>query len=222
VTDQAHASLADELAARFAHALATRSPGDNAMMDELIDGLRRSGATDGAPRVGQPAPDFTLADARGGDVTLSSLLREGPVVLAFYRGGWCPYCNIQLRAYERTLPELRALGAALVAVSPQMPDGSLSTAEQNALSFPVLSDPGNAVARGYGLVFTVPEQIVRFYRDAKGFDLAAVNGEAVCELPVPGCFVIGTDGRIALADVDPDYTRRLEPGAILETVAALP
>ncbi|HEY4094870.1 MAG TPA: peroxiredoxin-like family protein [Baekduia sp.] len=211
-------SLADELQARFEHALATRTPEINATMDAQIDELRRTGAVRDAPRPGDAAPAFTLPDTHGATVESGALLAGGPVVLAFYRGGWCPYCNIQLRAYERMLPELGALGATLVAVSPQLPDGSLSTVEKNALTFPVLSDVGNHVARAYGLVFTVPEAVQRFYLDDKGVDLAAINGDAAWELPVPGCFVIGADGRVLLADADPDYTRRLEPAAILEAL----
>lgn len=211
-------TLADELRARLEHALATRTPETNAMMDALVADLRRRAAAAGAPEPGDRAPGFTLPDAHGATVALDALLAEGPVVLAFYRGGWCPYCNIQLRAYERALPDMRAAGASLVAISPQLPDGSLSTAEANALTYPVLSDVGNVVARAYGLVFTVPDAVRRFYLRDKDVDLAAINGDDAWELPVPGCFVIGADGSVRLADADPDYTRRLEPAAILEAL----
>jgi peroxiredoxin len=217
----ASASLAEQLRERFEYALASRTPEVNAMMDALVERLRRSDTARDAPRAGDRAPEFALPSARGETVRLGELLARGPVVVAFYRGGWCPYCNLQLRAYERVLGEIHALGASLVAISPQLPDGSLSTVERDELSFPVLSDVGNVVARAYGLVFAVPEDVVRFYAEAKGFDLAAVNGAARAELPVPGCFVIGRDGVVALADVDPDYTRRLEPAAILDALREL-
>jgi peroxiredoxin len=136
-------------------------------------------------------------------------------VLTFYRGGWCPYCNLALRAYQRALPELHARGAELVAVSPQLPDSSLSTAERNALTFAVLSDAGNRVARDYGLVFAVPDEVVAYYREHRQHDLTAANGPGAWELPVPATFVIAPDATVVLADVDPDYTRRLEPAAIL-------
>jgi peroxiredoxin len=213
--------LAAQLRARFELALATRSPSENAMMDELIADLRRRGLAGDAPTPGTLAPDFVLPDQHGRDVSLGQILRRGPVVLAFYRGGWCPYCNLQLRAYQAVLDEVHGLGAEMIAVSPQLPDGSLSTAEKDALTFPVLSDVGNGVAREYGLVFTVPEEIVRFYRERKGFELGDLNGRSRPELPVPACFVIDVDGRIALSHVDPDYTKRLEPRVVVEALLGL-
>jgi peroxiredoxin len=212
-------TLAEELRARLAQAQAGRGAEVNAVMDRMIDDLRRSEIMRDAPAAGDTAPGFTLPDARGGEVALATLLERGPVVLTFYRGGWCPYCNIALRAYERALPELRERGAELVAVSPQLPDASLSTAERNALSFPVLSDVGNLVAREYGLVFTVPDEVITYYREHRKHDLTAANGPGDWELPVPATFVIAPDGTVVLADVDPDYTRRLEPAAILEALA---
>lgn len=211
-------ALGRQLRARFEQALASRSPEDNAMMERLIAELRARGIADAAPGPGEVAPDFELPDAHGRLVGLGTMLRRGAVVLVFYRGGWCPYCNIQLRAYQAVLGEIHALGAELLAISPQMPDGSLSTAEQNALGFPVLSDVGNRVASRYGLVFEVPEPVLRFYREQKGFDLAMLNGEAAPNLPVPGCFVIDAEGTVLLASVDADYTRRLEPQAILDAL----
>jgi peroxiredoxin len=155
-----------------------------------------------------------LPDARGGNASLEQLLREGPVALVFYRGQWCPYCDLALRAYQEVLPQIRALGAMLVAISPQTPDASLSTAEKRGLAFPVLSDQGNRVARSYGLVFTVAEGLGRLHQ-AFGIDLARSNGDASNELPVPGVFVVARGGQIAFAYVEADFRRRLEPAELL-------
>lgn len=209
--------LAAELSARFEQALGTRSPRENKMMDELIADLRRRGSA-GAPTRGTLAPDFALPDQHGRTVSLGESLRRGAVVLVFYRGGWCPYCNLQLRAYQAVLDEVHALGAEMIAVSPQLPDSSLSTAEKDTLTFPVLSDVGSRTARDYGLVFEVPEEVVTFYRERKGFELGDINGRLSPELPVPACFIIEGQGRVVLAHVDPDYTKRLEPRVIIEVL----
>src|SRR5438874_389404 len=147
---------------------------------------------------GGTAPSFTLPDAQGKQVSLDSLLKEGRVVIAFYRGQWCPYCDLQLRAYQEVLPRIKALGANLVAISPQTPDESLSTAEKRKLEFRVLSDAGNKVARGYGLVWKVPAGLDAIQKGF-GVNLTKSDGDASNELPVPGTFVLGADGRIALS-----------------------
>ncbi len=164
--------------------------------------------------VDDQAPSFTLPDAQGNPVSLAELLRHGPAVVTFYRGGWCPYCNLQLRAYQAALPEMAALGARLVAISPQMPDGSLSTAEANALTFDVLSDVGNAVARSFGLVYALPEELRAALR-SNNKALPGINGDESWELPVPATYVIDRDRRVALAAIDVDYRNRLEPETIL-------
>ncbi|HVW18879.1 MAG TPA: peroxiredoxin-like family protein [Solirubrobacteraceae bacterium] len=213
-------TLGDELRAWVEKARANRSDEVNAAMDELVESLRETTAT-ATLRVGDPAPGFALPDAHGREMRLDNLLAHGPVVLVFYRGGWCPYCNLQLRAYGRALGEIEAAGGQLVAVSPQLPDGSLSTAEVDELAFPVLSDHGNRVARTYSLVFEVPSRVAEYYLSEKGLDLGRVNGDEVWELPVPATFVIDRSGRIAFADADPDYTRRTEPAAIVAALREL-
>ncbi|WP_280384306.1 peroxiredoxin-like family protein [Nocardia wallacei] len=169
----------------------------------------------GALGTGDLAPDFTLPDHRGASFTLAHALRDGPVVLSFYRGGWCPYCNVQLHTLQTALPQVRAHGARLVAISPDSPDDSLTTAERHALEFEVLSDTGNHVARTYGLLFTVPADVRDIYRTA-GADLDATNAE----LPVPATYVVGTDGRIRYAHIDGDYRNRAEADDVLKVLAA--
>ncbi len=191
-----------------------------AVMDKATSTLAASGITDTSLPVGAAAPDFTLPGVNGEQVSLAKLLTDGPVVLAFYRGGWCPYCNLELRALQAALPDITAAGATLVAISPQLPDNSLSTAEKLELAFPVLSDVGNVVAREYGLVFSLPEDLRSVY-DGFGIDLPAANGDQTFELPVPATFVIDRDGSVAWRFVDPDYTHRGDPADVIAAVKAL-
>jgi peroxiredoxin len=179
-----------------------------------IEQLITSRAAEKALKEGAQAPDFTLPDALGTTVTLSHLLKQGPVVIAFYRGEWCPYCNLQLRAYQQALPQLQAVGASLVAISPQTPDHSLSMVEKHELTFAVLSDVGNQVAREYGLVFTLDESVRGAHKQV-GADLPAFNGDDSWELPMAGTFVVDQSRTVRLAFVDPDFTRRLDPSVII-------
>ncbi len=179
-------------------------------VDELIE----SGIARSAVGEGDMAPEFALPNAKGKTIALSAMLARGPVVLAFYRGGWCPYCNLQLRAYQRVLPEMEALGATLVAISPEPPDASLSTQEKNALEFEVLSDVEVKAARAYGLLFELSDELRKAYI-SMGKDLSEINADGGWHLPIPATYVIASDGRIELACVDPEYRNRLEPTDIL-------
>ena len=182
-----------------------------AVLDSLDTGANELGArTWPAKAVGQAAPDFELPDARGGSVTLSGLRGEGPVVLVFYRGAWCPYRNLQLRAFQAALADIHAAGASLVAISPQTPDNSLTLAEQAELAFPVLSDVGNDVARSYGLVYALGAAD-RELHGGVGIDLTAFNGDDSWELPAAAVFVVETDGTIRYASVAGDYRWRSAP-----------
>ena len=191
-----------------------------AIMDAATAELEASGLAEQSLSVGATAPDFSLPNATGEEVTLSKLLAQGPVVLAFYRGGWCPYCSIELRALQSRISEISAAGATLVAISPQTPDNSLSTAEKLELAFPVLSDVGNQVARDYGLVFSLPEDLRGVYA-GWGLDIPAANGDETFELPVPATFVIGGDGVVAWRFADADYTKRAEPDEVIAALTAL-
>lgn len=189
-------------------------PDPKAILAKATEDLVKSGQAERAIHQGQKAPDFTLPDAKGQPVRLSDLLKKGPVILTFYRGGWCPFCNLQLKSYQSHLAEIRAKGAELVAVSPQTPESTLSTAEQDALTFPVLSDVGGKVARTYGLVFKVPDDVVPIYKKF-GIDLEKHNGDARHELPIPGTYLIGRDGTVLLSHVDADYKKRLPVETLL-------
>ena len=166
------------------------------------------------------AASFALPDVNGDEVKLEELLQQGPVVLSFYRGGWCPYCNLELRALQAALPEIRELGASLVAISPQTPDQSLSTSEKNELEFSVLSDVGNQVAREFGLVFSLPESLRPIYAQF-GIDIPAHNGDDSFDLPVPATYVIDRDGTIKYSFVNVDYQQRGEPSEIVAALRGL-
>ena len=182
--------------------------------------MLRSNAGARARRVGEIAPDFELPDTRGGSQSLSKLLNRGPVVLSFYRGGWCPYCNLEFRALAERLPDIEARGATLVGISPELPDAALSTRERAELPFEVLSDIGNRTANDYGLVMEVPD-IVRPLYEAWGVDLLERNGNASWRLPLPATYVLDRDGVIVAGYVNKDYTLRMEPADIIAALDKL-
>lgn len=187
------------------------------VLDQATAEVAASGIADSSLGIGAKVPDFSLPDTTGSKVSLSSLLTKGPVVLTFYRGGWCPYCSTELRALQAKLPEINAAGATLVAVSPQTPDSSLSTTEK--LAFPVLSDEGNQVAEFFGLVFTLPEAVRQVYTGF-GLDRPTANGDSTFRLPIPATYVLRTEGTVAWRFADADYTKRAEPDDVLAALAA--
>ncbi|WP_026411366.1 peroxiredoxin-like family protein [Actinomadura oligospora] len=191
-----------------------------AIMGAAAAELAASGQADKALTVGDTAPGFSLPSASGQTVALDDLLAVGPVVLTFYRGAWCPYCNLALRALQQHHDQITERGARLVAVSPQIPDESLTLTEKHALAFDVLSDVGSETAAAYGLAFEVTEGLAAVY-DKLGFDLQRVNAGHPRTLPLPATYVIGTDHTIAWAFVDTDYTARAEPTDILAALTAL-
>jgi len=188
---------------------------------EMLAVMRRSTATlagsgimDKSLRAGDSIPPFTLPSARGEQVSSQALLEQGPLVLSFYRGGWCPYCNLELKALAEALPEIESVGAQLVAISPELPDHELEIIENHKIDFDVLSDAGNRVARKFGLVFTLAEELRPVYAGF-GIDLPSCNGDDSFELPMPATYVIGSDGVILHAFVNADYTQRMEPAEII-------
>lgn len=210
-------ALAQDLANQRAQSKAKIPADAQTVMARATEELRLSGILDQVLTVGDRIPDVALPNATGETVSVQQLLTQGPVVISFYRGQWCPYCNLELHALQSALPEITAQGATLVAISPQTPDNSLSTAEKNDLTFEVLSDVGNRVARSFGLVFEVPANLRPIY-ESFGIDLPAHNGDQSYELPIPVTYVVAQDGAIVYAFVDVDYTQRLEPSDIVEAL----
>lgn len=184
--------------------------------------VRSSHALDHALKVNDSAPDFSLPDAFGHQISLRTLLGKGPVVISFYRGEWCPFCNLELRALQQALPEITRLGAHLIAISPEKPDHGIVLTEKNKLAFPVLSDFSNAVARQFGIVFRVGDEVQDLSRNVFRNDLALRNGEDSYELPVPATFVIDERGVVRFAHVNVDYmTGRVEPEEVIAALEAM-
>ncbi len=190
------------------------------IMGQATRDLKQSGIENRALRAGDKSPHFTLPNAQGEPVSLHEHLNRGPVVLSIYRGGWCPYCNLELRALNQILPQIKAFGATLLAIAPEVPDKVAETSQRNQPEFEILSDVGNEVSRLFGLVFTLPESLRTIYAGF-GIDLPAHNGDQHFELPLPATYVIRRDGVIAHAFVDADYTRRMEPEEILCQLEAI-
>lgn len=183
--------------------------------------LHARGIPAGVVKVGDALAPFTLYNAVGKPVGLEDLVATGPAVLVFYRGGWCPYCNLALRTYQRELlPQLHAWHATLAAISPQTPDQSLSTAEKAALDFQVLSDPGSRLARRIGIAFEQAEEVLAAQRRL-GLDLAHVNEEGSTLLPMPTVLIVDPNRTVRFAEVHPDYTARTEVADIVAALARM-
>lgn len=212
-------SLEEQLSA-YRTASAARVPAEaKATMKSATEGLRADGLPAKALQVGDPSPMFTLPDARGGDFSLAQALDVGPVVLVFYRSGWCPYCNIQLNAMGERLDEFQAQGATVVAIAPEPPAATLTTAEKSALQFPVLSDEDNQIARQFGVVFTLSKELAELYGNFGIQLVAKKNQPGTYQLPLAATYIIAPDGKITYAFLDADYTRRAEPQELLDFLA---
>jgi peroxiredoxin len=181
-----------------------------AELKQSIDQVKATGIAHRALTAGDQAPAFTLPNAQGSTVALTDLLQHGPVIISFYRGIWCPYCNLELRAYQRILSDIRDF----IAISPQTPDNSLSTSEKNGLEFEVLSDRANRVANEFGIAYAIPD-VVKRATAMFGADIAAINGSDDGCLPISATYVIDTQRQIVLANIDADFRVRLEPADAL-------
>jgi peroxiredoxin len=189
-----------------------------AVMERHIAHLQEMSLGQHARQVGDVAPAIVLPNAQGGTLDVAQMLAHGPVVVTFYRGGWCPYCNLELKAYQAVLPRILAAGASMVAISPEKPDDTVSTTALNALSFPVLSDIGQAVGKSFGLVYAFTEELRTAY-DGFKLDIPAKNGTPDdWSLPLSATYVIGTDGIILFADTGVDYRRRTDPLDVLRVL----
>jgi peroxiredoxin len=188
------------------------------VFDRSIQNFLNQGVPADSIKAGDVLEPFALEDATGTPVSLDQIVETGPAVFVFYRGGWCPYCNLALRTYQRELlPQLGTFGARLVAISPQPPDQSLSTAEKAGLEFTVLSDPGGRLAQRIGIAFQQADEVLAAQRKL-GLDLAEVNAEGATNLPRPTVLVVDRNRTVYFVDVQPDYTARTE---VADIVAAL-
>lgn len=200
------------LAARQARSAKKAKPETTKIYSEALEAIVSSGILESAKNVGDMAPDFTLKNAVGKEVSLQEYLNKGPVVLVWYRGSWCPYCNINLHYLQQELPNIQAQGAQLLALTPELPDQSISSVEKHQLTFEVLSDIGNTVAKKYGIVYTLTDEVAARYNAS--FDLNSHNGDTSNELPLAATYIITSDGKIANAFIDADYKKRAEPSEL--------
>ena len=206
--------LAENRAAWYQRVPAERQ----AMIQRHIDQLRSGAITRTMLKVGDHVPAIVLENAKRATVDVGTLLKKGPVIVSFYRGGWCSYCNLELRAWQNILPEIVAAGASLVAISPEKPDETVSTADKNALTFEVLSDVGQKVGRAFGLVYEFTEELKRAY-NGFNLDIPAYNGTpGEWALPVSATYVIDRNGSIVYAYTDVDYRDRANPRDVLNVL----
>ena len=195
------------------------SKGDMAIMKKSAEDLAKSMPSPGL-KVGEVAPDFTLKNAFGKKIKLSSALKNGPVILSFYRGAWCPYCNLQLRTLHKSMPYFKKHGAQLILVTPQTPDKSREQIKKDKYPFEVLSDLDSKVMKQYKLFYKLDAELVRVYKKL-GLDIESFNGKGRNVLPVPGTYIIDKKSIIRAVHADLDYKERMEPQAIIDALKKL-
>jgi len=216
-------SLTDQLKA---YNLKSKSKLDKATLTEFkgyTEDLAASGITEEAVATGDRLPGFSLPNAVGKEVSLQGILEDGPAVLVFYRGGWCPYCNITLQAYQEHLDAMQKMGAQLVAISPEKPDDALSTREKHDLSFQVLSDVNNDYARKLGIVYELPEGLEDRYLNQFNLPLTAKAGSPeTYELPLTATYIVDQSGKVRWSYLNADYTERADPLDVIEALRTMP
>ncbi|MFD2541469.1 peroxiredoxin-like family protein [Lacinutrix gracilariae] len=190
-------------------------------VDEIISKAKAFQQGDNAIKIGQKAPKFKLPTPEGKSIALDILLDKGPVVVTFYRGDWCPYCNLQLRALQARLNDIHELGATLVAISPQVPDGSMTKSEISKMEFIVLSDQDAKVASQYGVAWEVPDFLIEHMQVDRNLDLEKINNGNGKILPIPATFVLGNDGIVKWSYVNVDYRTRSEPNEVIDALKNL-
>lgn len=214
-------TLEDRLKAREAQGSTRVTPEIKKAFKEGIAAIDEARIVEKAKQVGDEAPDFTLKNAAGEEVKLSEELKKGPVVLTWYRGGWCPYCNITLAALQEELPAIKEAGATLIALTPELPDKALTTTEKNKLEFEVLTDLNHKVATRYDLMFKLTPDVENLYNQM--FDLKEYNGKdaGADQLPLAATYIIGQDRKIKWAFLHHDYHKRAEPKDIVRFLQKL-
>ena len=185
-----------------------------------IEELVNSGIAERTLNEGDEIPQINLPNAVGKTIDVNSMLKDGPVVISFYRGAWCPYCNLELKALQNALPEIKSLDAKLIAISPNTPDNSISSIEKHGLEFEVLTDAGNKIAKEFRLVFNLADELRPVFKQFN-FDVPKYNGDESWELPIPATYIVNTDGKIVHAFVNADYTKRMEPTEIISKLKEL-
>lgn len=207
--EERKSSLKDQLDAKKAAFGLKADSTKKAIYKAGLEDVVASGITETAKQVGEKAPNFTLTNALGESVELAEYLKKGKVILTWYRGGWCPYCNLTLHELQEELPNFKLNGANLLALSPETPDESITTTEKHDLQFEVLSDLGNKIGKEYGIIFKLTDGVANIYNDA--FKLNEHNGDESNELPLAATYIIAQDGTIEYAFLDADYRNRAEP-----------
>lgn len=210
-------TLTEQLAEMLAASSDTEE--GRALRLRAIEEVRNSGQAPGLA-LGERVPHFELPDANGQPVSSKTLLEHGPLVISFYRGDWCPYCNLELRALETAASEIAAHGGSIVAISGQRPDSALALSEKHSLSFPALSDADQVVIRAFKLRYDIPTELRAMF-EARGSDMSQRNADGSWTLPISATYVADREGRIILAHADPDWRVRLDPDEIVKTLAAL-
>jgi len=195
------------------------SQSDRQLMKDSMEAAKKKYPSPGMS-VGSKAPDFTLVNASGKRVNLTAQLKQGPVILVFYRGAWCPFCNLHLHALKKSVAEFNKYNAQVIAVTPQQPDQSLKQVNKDKYPFEILSDLDDAVMKLYGLYYELSPELNKLYK-SKGLDVEAFNGKGRTALPVPGTFVIGKDGFIKAVHAQHDYKERMEPAEIIKVLNGL-
>ena len=192
-------------------------PHDKKVMDSSVEELRKARLTERAAKKGGDFPGFSLPGTQGKTYHSGVLLKDGPLIVTFYRGSWCPYCNIQLAEYQKHLAEWKKLGAQIVAISPELPDSTTAFAAKRNLTFPLLFDKDNAFASRLGLVYGLPQDLREVYKSF-GVDLKATQGNDAWRLPIAATYVVGQNGKIEFSFLDVDYKTRAEPAAITAAI----
>lgn len=214
------ASLKEELVALQKELAVSLSEAANKVLKNATQRLLDGAKIKPLLEVGDKFPQFALPNVVGNAIDSGDLLAQGPLVVSFFRGGWCPYCNLELRAYQAAFEDICKLGGNIVAISPQLPEDSLTMVAKANLQFEVLTDTGNSLAEHLGLVFELPRQVVDLYR-SMGYDLERINGNVRWSLPAPATFLLDTDNTVVLAYCHADYSHRLEPAEVLRSLVAL-
>lgn len=213
-------SLREQLLSK-AQASAAKTPekAKKIMMKAITD-LKSSEVMNSALKKGDKIPSFALQDATKGKISSASLLKKGPVIITFYRGAWCPYCNLQLRDLQQHIKAIKATGAELVAISPEKPDSTLKTVKKQKLDFYVLSDSNSKVGKEFGLMFNLDPELKKLYSNF-GIDLAASNSSKKWELPLAATYIVDQNGMIIYSFVDADYKKRAETTELIKILKGL-